>query len=167
MQPRCTACRSVLGSLVKRHTTDQCPLRASLYCGLCASYGHSPAGCPDTVTRGYREPQYVEQLLPASLLESYNIRTQTPLENAPANLTPEEPMVWEVHDSEESLRATLTNLGVKPMICQEKGKKEQRELKENKKRLQAIADQRRIKILWIGGQPPAAPAAAGGKKVAK
>ncbi len=76
-------------------------------------------------------------------------------------------MVWEVHDSEESLRAILTNLGVKPMICQEKGKKEQRELKENKKRLQAIADQRRIKILWIGSQPAAANVAAGGKKAVK
>lgn len=145
----CRACCATLGSLVKRHTADRCPLAAGSYCGLCASYGHSPFNCPDTHTRAYREPQYIEQLIPASVLEEMNIRTMTPIPGCPVAKLPEEERVWEIIETDEGLRLALTNLGVKPMICQEKGKKEAKEIQENKRRLARAADAAGYKVLYI------------------
>ncbi len=147
----CKHCRATLGSLVKRHTVEQCPLISASYCGLCARYGHSPRGCPDAVTRIYREPQFLEQLLPPSLLEEYSIRTATPLKSVGigAQLYGEE-RIWEVAETDEGLRAAVTNAGGKPMICQEKkGKKENREIQENKKKLQKLADEKGYKVIYI------------------
>jgi len=157
----CKACRATLGSLVKRHTADRCPLIAGSYCGLCASYGHSPYNCPDTTSRAYREPHYIEQLVPASVLEELNIRTMTLIPGCPVSKLPEEERVWEVLETDEGLRAALTNLGVKPMRCQEKGKKEAKEIQENKRRLQGIADATGFKVVYIrmGGDAGAAGAA--------
>jgi hypothetical protein len=134
--------------MVKSHIPDACPLIRGSYCGLCASYGHSPAKCPDGVTRAYREPQFVEQLIPTSLLESYGIRTQTPLAN---RLSPEKVKEWimEVPDTEDGLRAALHAAGVKPMICQEKGKKDKKEITVNKKKLQVVADKCGRKLVFI------------------
>jgi len=115
---------------------------------MCASYGHSPSNCPDGVTRAYREPQFVEQLIPPSLMETYGITTRTPL---PSNPHPEKATEWlmEVPETDEALRAALVAAGVKPMICQEKGKKENREITENKKRLQKVADRLGRKLVFL------------------
>jgi hypothetical protein len=43
----------------------------------------------------------------------------------------------------------LTAAGVKPMICQEKGKKENKEINENKKRLQKVAEQKGYKVVFL------------------
>jgi hypothetical protein len=45
-----------------------------------------------------------------------------------------------VPETEEALRTILTAYDIKPMICQEKGKTDKKEIKENKKRLQKLAD---------------------------
>ena len=55
----------------------------------------------------------------------------------------------EIPESDEALRAALIAAGVKPMICQEKGKKENKELNENKKRLQKVADKAGRKLIFI------------------
>ena len=142
--------------MVKRHLTDACPLRKGSYCGMCASYGHSPANCPDGVTRSYREPQFVEQLIPPSLIEQYGITTRSPL----PGVAKQKPNEWlmEVPETDEGLRAALVAAGVKPMICQEKGKKESREINENKKRLQKVADKAGRKLIFIP-DPAKKPAA--------
>lgn len=62
---------------------------------------------------------------------------------------PEEERVWEIIETDEGLRLALTNLGVKPMICQEKGKKEAKEIQENKRRLARAADAAGYKVLYI------------------
>ena len=136
---------------MKPHGVDACPLANASYCGLCASYGHSPSTCPDAVTRAYREPQYLEQLVPPSVLEQFNINTRTPLAAAAsaAATSIEEERIWEVLDTDEGLRAALTNLGLKPMICQEKGRKEAKEIQENKRRLQGAADAAGYKVLYV------------------
>ena len=55
----------------------------------------------------------------------------------------------EVPETDEALRAALIAAGVKPMICQEKGKKENKELNENKKRLQKVADKAGRKLIFV------------------
>ena len=148
--PTCIQCRPILGRLTKRHSPDACPLLKGSYCGLCASYGHSPATCPDRTTRQFREPQFLEQLIPHTLLEQYGIVTATPLSGVYTSATvPAMDSILEIPETDEALRAAVLAAGGKPMICQEKGKKENRELTENKKRLQKLADAKGQKIVFI------------------
>lgn len=90
----------------------------------------------------------MEQLIPPSLMEKYGIVTRSPL---PSNPRPEEATEWllEVPETDEALRAALVAAGVKPMICQEKGKKENREITENKKRLQKVADRVGRRLVFL------------------
>ncbi len=149
----CTACASVLGRAVKRHTPAACPLAAGSYCGVCASYGHSPSNCPDHTARAYREPHLLEQLIPANLLEAYQIRSQTPLPNArQIDLSPLQPLL-RVPETEEALRAACSAAGVKPMICQEQGKKEKREITENKRRLTKAATAAGRTVVFVPENP--------------
>lgn len=55
----------------------------------------------------------------------------------------------EVPETEEAIRAALIAVGEKPMICQEKGRKEKREMTENKKKLQKIADAAGKKLVYV------------------
>lgn len=137
--------------MVKPHLPDACPLLKGSYCGLCACYGHSPGTCPDRLTQAYREPLYVEQLVSASLLEQYGIRSQTKLPTMDRRLEEAKAAerIMEVPETDEALRAALTAAGVKPMICQEKGKKENKEINENKKRLQKVAEQKGYKVVFL------------------
>lgn len=123
-------------------------MRKARYCGLCASYGHSPTGCPDSLTRAYREPHLMEQLIPPSLLQEFNIQSQTPLLS---HRIPEAPrqVIMEVCETEDAIRAALIAAGEKPMICQEKGRREKREMTENKKKLQKIADSAGKKLVYV------------------
>ena len=128
----CTACWSTLKGLVKAHDAAFCPLKKGFYCGVCACYGHSPATCPDTLTNLYRQPMFVEQLIPPSALEEYGITSRTPLKPMalPANRVP--PMV--IPETSEGLRAALISIDVKPKICQAQNVAE--EIRINKVRLQ-------------------------------
>ena len=83
---------------------------------------------------------------------------------------PEE-KIWEVLETDEGLRQALTNLGLKPMICQEKGRKEAKEIQENKRRLAAAADAAGYKVLYLRAardgeevEARGGSGAAGGKK---
>jgi len=147
MSEKCRQCASVLGKLVKPHKPEACPLIKGSYCGLCASYGHTQSCCPDTLTQAYRQPQYLEQLVPPSLLETYGITSRTILPGCPI-LTAKEHLM-EIPETDDALRAALIAAGVKPMICQEKGKKENKELNENKKRLQKVADKAGRKLIFV------------------
>ena len=151
--PNCTGCRSILGSLVKGHSVDACPLRRVLYCGLCASYGHSPQGCPDSLTMAYRQPHYVEQLVPPSLLSEFGITSSTPLNGSPSIKELPEKCIMEVPETEEAIRAAIIAAGEKPMICQQKGIREKKEMTENKKKLQRIADAAGKKLVYITRLP--------------
>lgn len=154
----CTTCRPVLGRLARRHAPDACPLLKGSYCGMCASYGHSPATCPDRITRSFREPQFVEQLMPSTLLEQYGITTCTPLPALVGKAAPLPPAILEIPETDEALRAAVLAAGGKPMICQEKGRTEKKELAENKKRLQKLADAKgqRIVFVAVAAEPVAA-----------
>ena len=123
-------------------------MRKARYCGLCASYGHSPIGCPDTASRAYREPHCLEQLIPPSLLAEFDIRSYTPLFSQKIIDAPRT-VIMEVPETEEAIRAALIAAGEKPMICQEKGRREKREMMENKKKLQKIADILGKKLVYV------------------
>jgi len=127
---------------------DACPLRKAKYCGLCACYGHDPVTCPDTLSRVYREPQFMEQLIPPNMLMEFGIQSKTPLLNVRA---PQEPtrMLMEIPETDEAIRAAIIAAGEKPMICQEKGRREKREMIENKKKLQKIADLAGKRLIYV------------------
>lgn len=154
--PNCTGCRSILGSLVKSHSADACPLRRVVYCGLCASYGHSPQDCPDSLTMAYRQPHYVEQLVPPSLLSEFGITSSTPLYGSPSIKELPDKCIMEVPETEEAIRAAIIAAGEKPMIChQKKGVESKKELMENKKKLQRIADAAGKKLVYLITRVPA------------
>lgn len=146
---RCVACAPVLGRLVKRHAADACPMIRARYCGMCASYGHTPSNCPDGITRAYRQPQFVEQLIPPSLLEKHKITSRTRLSASPLETGAAKEWLMEVPETDEGLRAALVAADVKPMICQDKGKKENKEMTENKLRLQKVATAAGRKLIFI------------------
>ena len=91
----------------------------------------------------------MEQLIPPSVLIEYNIRTQTPLINCDRKAEEPREVIMEVPETEEAIRAFLIAAGEKPMICQEKGKREKKEMIENKKKLQKIADVAGKKLVYV------------------
>lgn len=115
--------------------------------------GHSPASCPDTMTIANREPKYLEQLIPAYLILKYNIQTQTPFKNIYITQIKHQ-SIMEVPEDEMSIRAAIQAAGEKPMICQDKGKREKKEMIENKKKLQKIADILGKKLIFIRSPMP-------------
>jgi hypothetical protein len=131
---KCAGCWTTLKGLVKDHDTAFCPLKKGYYCGVCATYGHSPATCPDTMTHLYRQPMFVEQLIPPSALEEYGITSRTPLKPIPLSANRLPPMV--IPETPEGLRAALISMDVKPKICQAQNSAD--ELRINKGRLQEM-----------------------------
>ena len=138
----------MLGSLTLPHSVGQCPLRKLRYCGICAVHGHNEHNCPDADAMLEREPLYLEQLIPSSLAIEYGIQTKTLLQTMPAIRAPQKP-IMEVPETEGAIRAALLAAGEKPMICQQKGRLGGKELIENKKRLQKIADIYGRKLIFI------------------
>lgn len=108
-----------------------------------------------------REPLYLEQLIPSSLIIDYKIQSKTPLTTTPVLRMPEKP-TWEVSDNEEAIRAALSANGEKPMICQQKGRMNGEEIAENKARLQKLADiyGRRLIFLRDSSKPALLPESA-------
>jgi hypothetical protein len=76
--PGCKFCENILIGFMIEHDEKQCPLKASLHCSHCASYGHSKNACPNRVlsTDGVK---YLEQLIPQSEIIERNITSRTPL----------------------------------------------------------------------------------------
>jgi len=138
-----------MGSLVKPHTIEFCPMNKALYCGICAQYGHSPGDCPDLLAAGAREPQFMEQLVPPSLLAEFNITSRTLLETTRIPDFAVKQKIVEVAETEDAIRAALVSYGEKPMICQGKGKREKKELIENKKKLQKIMTAAGKRLIFV------------------
>ena len=110
----CRACRKTLGGLVRRHSPTQCPLKASLYCGACAVYGHSRSACP------------------LESKEDLEIPEAAPVEGAP------EAYITVAYDR-EIVRGFLYSMDKKPKICQATAQANGTELKANWATLQAEA----------------------------
>ena len=112
----CKRCVSILGKYAKPHPTNPCPLEKALYCGVCACYGHTPTLC----NRAIAMSQNTSKLFEVPLPNIPQCQFTSPIS---------------VTDADAPVRASLIANGIIPMTCQEKGKKIQRDLIENRKRL--------------------------------
>lgn len=61
------------------HGPNECPVDASLFCSICQENGHPTLKCPQRASWHYRKPEFVEQLIPISVLNHYNIKSLTPI----------------------------------------------------------------------------------------
>jgi len=73
----CSICLPIFPDYGMVHSESLCPLRNSRYCSYCAKTGHLTTMCP--AKPKYREPTYLEQLIPPSDLKKYNITSKTPI----------------------------------------------------------------------------------------
>jgi len=53
----CDYCQHVLAGVTIRHTKMDCLYRRSMYCVVCAAYGHAVADCPNKVAWAIRRGQ--------------------------------------------------------------------------------------------------------------
>ena len=106
----CSICHETLQDFGIQHTEALCPLRNSRYCSFCAKYGHLTKACPAKPSRMFREPAYLEQLIPYSDLKEYNITSKTPIKYK----TKEEPqMLLEIKDDDKVIGAYLSARSIK------------------------------------------------------
>jgi hypothetical protein len=106
----CSICLPVLQDFSIQHTEQLCPLRNSRYCSYCAQYGHLTKSCPAKPHRMFREPAYLEQLLPYSELKEKNITSKTPIKYK--DIDPPQRLL-EVKDDEKAIAAYLINKSIK------------------------------------------------------
>jgi len=99
--------------LSPNHEQNACPVTASLYCSLCQIHGHPTMKCPDRVEWHYRKPEFIEQLIPQSILSHYNINTMTPITSLIKQHPPYihgEPVIEIPFDEDgKNIRATLAS----------------------------------------------------------
>ncbi len=106
----CSICKQTLQDFGVEHTESLCPLRNSRYCSNCASYGHLTKACPAKPLRMFREPTYLEQLIPPSELKEFNITTKTPIKCT----IPDEPQqLLEIKDDDKVITAFLIARSIK------------------------------------------------------
>jgi hypothetical protein len=106
----CSNCTDILEDFGIEHTIVLCPLRNSWYCSYCAIYGHLTKSCPAKPSILFREPAYIEQLIPYSDLKEYNITTKTPIRT---QLIEKEQRLLEIKDSDKVIAAYLAARSVK------------------------------------------------------
>lgn len=106
----CSICSTVLQDFSLEHSESLCPLRNSRYCSNCAQYGHLTKACPAKPSRMFREPAYLEQLLPPSELKEYNITTKTPIKYKTRE---DPPQLLEIKDDDKVILAYLTARSIK------------------------------------------------------
>jgi hypothetical protein len=106
----CDICRDTLQDFSIQHTEALCPLRNSRYCSFCAQYGHLTKSCQAKPSRMFREPIYIEQLIPYSDLKEYNITSKTPIKYK----KPDEPQqLLEIKDEDKVIAAYLAARSIK------------------------------------------------------
>ena len=141
----CENCSKILGKCVAPHYKypDKCPLKTASYCCLCASYGHITINCKQD-TR-YREPQFLEQLIPPSLLQQNGIITNTPIisTNKKQLTYMIKPMVSiiDVIDHPKAIKSVLKTMNAMP-------KKEERGIHKYKKQMNKVAKERNENVVY-------------------
>lgn len=131
----CDVCIPVLGRRAKAHHGRPCIIAKTMYCTLCSVSGHSYKGCPRTALKEFRESSEIivaEEPIPISF--------------------PADSESWvEVTDDDEGLcvRAMLIANNIVPMACQEKGRREGRDIRENKARLIEFMKRRKKTLIFI------------------
>ena len=106
----CSICDKVLIGFGIDHEESNCPLRTSRYCSYCASYGHLTKSCPAKPSKMFREPIFVEQLIPPTLLQEYKITTRTPIKPLPQD---EPQHLLEIQDDDKVITEYLKSQSLK------------------------------------------------------
>jgi hypothetical protein len=106
----CSNCTDILEDFSIEHTISLCPLRNSWYCSYCAIYGHLTKSCPAKPSILFREPAYIEQLIPYSDLKEYGITTQTSIRT---QIIEKEQRLLEIKDNDKVIAAYLAARSVK------------------------------------------------------
>jgi len=126
----CDICIPVLGRYARAHAGRPCSVANALYCGRCATNGHSPARCT--------------KLAPTETIEKEA--------RVVISLPPNAAKVFEVLDTDACVRSTLNVNGITPMVCQDVGKKKQKDFIENKRRLLELVKKKgRVLVLVTPG----------------
>lgn len=107
----CSNCIDILQDFGIEHTVELCPLRNSWYCSYCAKYGHLTKLCPAKPSVMFREPMYLEQLIPYSDLKFYNITTKTHINKTP--LIEQEQQLLEIKNNDKAILAYLMARSIK------------------------------------------------------
>lgn len=106
----CDICRETLQDFSLEHSESLCPLRNSRYCSYCAKYGHLTKMCPAKPSVMFREPTYLEQLIPPTELKEFNITSKTRIKCK----VPEEPQqLLEIKDDDKVIAAYLAARSIK------------------------------------------------------
>ena len=108
----CDFCSKLYNS-DKQHEFACCPVRSALYCSICQIYGHTTIKCPDRDTWHYRKPEFVEQLIPTSVLAHYKIDSLTRITSGVNEHIPYihgDPVITIPNDEKgKNIRATLSS----------------------------------------------------------
>ena len=127
----CSTCSTVLN--IEQHDPLECPIRHALFCSICQDYGHATLKCPERDTWHYRKPEFIEQLIPSSVLSHYKITTLTPITSGVKTHPPYihgDPVIEVPHDDDgKNIRATLSSYN---LPCSS--------VKENKRMLEAFGE---------------------------
>ena len=137
----CENCIHILGKCVAPHASfpERCPLKTATYCCLCASYGHSVRDCKLDTT--YREPQYLEQLIPPSLLEENKINTNTLIKTKMNTMPkPMKPTIDAIDDP-KAIRSLLKSMKDLPSI-------KERDKSKYKKHLNVVAKKKGENVVY-------------------
>ncbi len=138
----CSKCQDILIGWSIPHKTTSCPLLVVGHCSICCQSGHTTEDCPDHETKAFRAVQFVEQLIPSSMLEHYKITSRTPLqESVPFPKAKYEP-VLEVEDTDKAIRQVLRNYSIEPS-----GR-----MKENRRLLKVLSDELHRKLVYIASK---------------
>lgn len=125
---------------------NTCPVRSALHCSICQVYGHATMKCPHRKMWNYRKPGYIEQLIPVSILNHYNIKSLTPIHGTHEHIPyiHGEPVITIPYDEDgKNIRATLASYN---LPCSS--------VKENKKIMEAYGDLIGKKVVYT---EPSAP----------
>ena len=131
----CDVCIRVLGRRAKLHTGKECAIAKSMFCNLCSVYGHSYKACPQTALKEFRESSDI-------------IVAEEPI---PISFPPNSESWIEVTDDDEGvcIRAMLIANNIVPMACQEKGRREGRDVRENRARLIEFMKRQKKTLVFI------------------
>jgi len=135
----CSKCQNVLIGFSVPHKVGDCPLLRSSYCSVCCSYGHITDECADYEVLPHRQPEFMEQLVPPSVLQSYKIETRTPLPHTRETRTHRFEPVLEIEESDKAIRQVLMNYSIQPS-----GR-----MKENRRLLKQLADELGRKLVYL------------------
>ena len=135
----CDTCIPILGNKAKFHPGKPCVVSKTLYCSLCAVYGHSYKRCPE------KEMMNLRNSPTTSAVDEPSIKLKIPEDYEDWVEVTEEP-------DGKCIRAMLIANSIVPMSCQEKGRNDKKDVRENTSRLSEFLKKRGKKLVLV--KPP-------------